>query len=96
MIQNLKGHDMTDVPRQMAKGEVKNYFWEAVLATLTFYFGMVVGGYFSSLYFLRDARRTREAGRPTKNVGCLWAVLIFHTLLVIGLIVLFLIYQQAA
>ena len=87
---------MTDVRPQMAEGEVKSYFWEAVLAALTFYFGMVIGGYFTSLYFLRDVRRTRAAGRPTKNVGCLWAVLIFHTLLVIVLAIAILTFRQPA
>jgi len=87
---------MTDVPRQMARGEVKSYFWEAVLAALAFYFGIVIGGYFTSLYFLRDVRHTRAAGRPTKNVGCLWAVLIFHTLLVILLVIFILTFRQPA
>ena len=87
---------MTDVPHQMAQGEVKSYFWEAVLAALTFYFGMVIGGYFTSLYFLRDVQRTRAGGRPTKNVGCLWAVLIFHTALLIALVIAFLAFRQTA
>lgn len=78
---------MTDVRPEMAQGEVKSYFWEAVLTALTFYFGIVIGGYFTSLYFLRDARRTRAAGRRTRNVGCLWAVLIFHTILAIGVLI---------
>jgi len=87
---------MTDVRPEMAQGEVKSYFWEAVLAALTFYFGIVIGGYFTSLYFLRDVQRTRAAGRPTKNVGCLWAVLIFHTILVIGLIIFLIVVRRSA
>jgi len=56
----------------------KSYFGEAVLTLAIYYFGMLIGGFFANLYFLRRAREDREEGIPTKYVGCLHALLLFH------------------
>src|SRR5690606_38328058 len=37
----------------------KSYFGEAVLTLAIYYFGMLIGGFFANLYFLRRAREDR-------------------------------------
>src|SRR5690606_11701293 len=52
----------------------KSYLGEAVLTLMMYYFGLWVAGFIANLYFLRQVRRDRAEGIPTKYVGCLHVV----------------------
>lgn len=62
----------------------KSYLGEAVLTLMMYYFGLWVAGFIANLYFLRQVRRDRAEGIPTKYVGCLHVVLWVHVVLLLA------------
>jgi hypothetical protein len=62
----------------------KSYLGEAFLTLALYWIGLFIAGLIANIIFLGNARRDRQWGVITTNVGCLQALLWFH---IIGLIV---------
>lgn len=67
----------------------KDYIGEAFITLLLYYVGAGIIGLIANVIFLSNASRDRRQGVPTRNVGCLQALLIVHLALIgIGCVVL--------
>lgn len=56
----------------------KSYLGHAFLTLALYWFGFYIAGLIANLIFLGNARRDRQWGVITTNVGCLQALLWFH------------------